>query len=159
MGVAGSGKTTVGRLLAERKDWTYLDADDLHPQSNVDKMASGVALTDEDRFPWLETVRDRLDAVLVAEGSAVLACSALKRRYRDVLRKASGRVTFVHLDARRDELVDRLAGRSAHFFPAALLDSQFAALEPPGGDEPAVAVSVAQPPEVVVDTVCALLTT
>lgn len=135
MGVSGCGKSTIAEAVASRADWLHLDADAFHPQSNIDKMSAGVPLTDDDRFPWLECIRGELDAVVAAGNSAVLACSALKRTYRDVLRSGGAPVRFAYLRASKEELVGRISGRGGHFFPAALLDSQFAALEEPGADE------------------------
>jgi gluconokinase len=130
MGVAGSGKTTVGLRLASLLDARFVDADDVHPPTNVEKMASGVPLTDADRAPWLRRLRDEL----AGDGSTVVTCSALKRRYRDVLR-AAGEVTFVFLDIDRDAVIERVAGRDGHFMKADMVDSQFADLEPPQADE------------------------
>ena len=127
MGVSGSGKSTVGEALANVLHWPFLDADDFHPQANVDKMARGEPLTDDDRWPWL----DRLAAELAARGgNAVLACSALKRAYRERLARA-GDVRFVHLHGDRDTIAARLRSRQHRYMPATLLDSQFATLETP----------------------------
>jgi gluconokinase len=132
MGVAGAGKTTVGRLLAGELGWEFYDADDFHPPANVEKMRRGVALSDEDRRPWLEAlgalVRDRL-----ARGrSAVLACSALRESYRRDYLLAGGRVALFYLKVGRDTIRQRLSERPGHFMNPDLLDSQFAALEEPG---------------------------
>ncbi len=127
-GVSGCGKTTVGRALAERLGVPFLDADDFHPPANLAKMRSGIPLDDEDRLPWLDT----LGRELAARESVVLACSALKRRYRDRLRELAGPVDFVVLTVPRDELERRMRERE-HFMPHGLLDSQLADLEP-GGD-------------------------
>lgn len=140
MGVAGSGKTTLGAALAAQFGAPFVDADDLHPAANVAKMARGEALGDADRAPWLERVAEAL-----AGGPVVVACSALKRAYRDRLRRAGG-VRFLHLDAPREVLAARLAGRRGHFMPASLLDSQLATLEVPGPDE-AVTLDASLPPE------------
>lgn len=130
MGVAGSGKTTVGELLAGRLDARFVDADAAHPPENVAKMAAGVPLTDDDRAPWLVRMRDEL-----ASGrSVVVTCSALKRRYRDVLREAGG-VTFVFLDADREVVRTRVDRRRGHFMKAEMVDGQFADLERPQADE------------------------
>ena len=146
MGVAGSGKTTVGELLAARLGWTFVDADWLHPEANVEKMRSGIPLTDEDRAPWLAAVAARMDELRSAGRSGVIACSALKRRYRDVLRGNTGDVRFVHLSGPRETLASRIASRDHPYMPAALLDSQLAALEAPGADEAAIAVPIEGPP-------------
>ena len=130
-GVSGSGKTTVGRLLADRLGWPFADGDSFHPAASVAKMAAGIPLTDDDRWPWLAAIGAWMDARIAAGGSGVVACSALKRRYRDVLRQGRPEVRLVFLDVSRDEDLARLRARSGHFFPAALMDSQFADLEPP----------------------------
>lgn len=143
MGVSGCGKSTVGALLAARLGVPFLDADDLHPRSNVDKMAAGVPLTDEDRWPWLRLVGQ---ALAEAPAGAVVACSALRRAYRDVLREAAPGVRFVHLAGTREQLAARLSHRLDHFMPAALLDTQLATLEVPGDDEGAVVLDVSSTP-------------
>jgi len=130
MGVSGSGKTTVGRELAQSLGWRFLDGDDFHPQANVDKMAVGIALDDDDRWPWLDRLADEMRGILARGDSAVLACSALKQAYRDRLARA-GDVRFVYLHGDRATIASRLAGRKHRYMPADLLDSQFATLEPP----------------------------
>jgi gluconokinase len=134
-GVAGSGKTTVGTLLARLLHWRFADADAFHSKASVAKMRSGVPLTDKDREPWLRAIADWIDATSAAGESGVLACSALKRSYRDALLSGHPAATMVFLEVDRDVLVRRLTGRSGHFFPEELLDSQLAILEPPGPDE------------------------
>lgn len=141
MGVSGSGKTTVGTLLAERIGVAFEDADDLHPQANVTKMAAGHPLTDEDRAPWLEAVAGWLHE----HPDGVIACSALRRRYRDVLRGPD--VLFALLDGPREVLESRVDHRQGHFMPASLLDSQLATLERPDADENAVTVDLRLTPE------------
>lgn len=131
MGVSGSGKSTVGRMVAERAGCRFEDADDFHPAANREKMSSGVALDDADRMPWLEALRDHIREVNGRGETLVLACSALKRRYREVLREAGPQVVFVYLKVSRETLTDRLRKRDDHFFPAALLESQLETLEPP----------------------------
>lgn len=150
MGVAGCGKSTVAGLLADRFGWPLGEADDWHPAANVAAMTAGIPLTDADRAPWLLAVRDWIDA---QAGDCVLTCSALRRPYRDVLRTASARVRFVHLDGSRDELAARLAARTGHFMPPSLLDSQLAALEPLGADEDGVVVGITGAPAEVADRV------
>lgn len=141
MGVSGCGKSSVGEALGRLLDVPYFDGDDLHPAENVAKMAAGVPLTDADRWPWL----DRVAAVLAGQAPVIVGCSALKRAYRDRIRAgAGGPVRFVHLAGSRPVIEARMAARTGHFMPAALLDSQFAALEPPGPDE-AVTLDVARP--------------
>lgn len=155
MGVSGAGKSTVAHLLANRLGWTFVEAEDFHPQSTIDKMARGRQLTDEDRGPWLAAVAGWIDGRLRAGDSAVLACPAYKRSYRDVLR-APG-VVFVHLTGDRELLLGRIAGRHGHFRPAELLDAQLADLQPPGDDEHAVTVDVSPGPSQIVDEILALL--
>jgi gluconokinase len=134
-GVAGSGKTTVGALLAGRLHWRFADADTFHPAANIAKMHAGIPLTDEDRQPWLRAVGDWIDARVAAGESAVVTCSALKRAYRDELLDRRPDATLVFLMVSRDELERRLLSRPGHFFPEKLLDSQLAALQPPAPDE------------------------
>jgi gluconokinase len=148
MGVAGCGKSTVAELLADRLGWPLGEADDWHPAANVAAMTAGTALTDADRAPWLLAVRDWIDA---QDGDCVLTCSALRRSYRDVLRTAAARVRFVHLAGSREQLAERLAARTGHFMPPALLDSQLATLEPLGADEDGVVVPVDGTPVEVAD--------
>lgn len=136
MGVSGSGKSTVAAQLAGRIGLSYLDGDDLHPQSNVDKMHAGTPLDDDDRWPWLDRVAEALNAQSDAKGGVVLACSALKRSYRDRLRAGTGgRVRFAFLDVDFGEIEARLKKRVHHFMPPQLLQSQFDTLERPGADE------------------------
>ena len=148
MGVSGCGKSSVGAALAQGVGGCFVDGDDLHPASNVAKMASGEPLTDADRMPWLALVGDALAA---ARGSAiVLGCSALKRAYREAIAAAAGKpVVFVHLRGAKAVIAARVAARE-HFMPTSLLDSQFDTLEPPGPDEAAVDVDVDQPFDAVV---------
>ena len=143
MGVSGSGKSTIGRSVAEHLGWAYEEGDSLHPAANIAKMAGGHPLTDADRAPWLGLVAAWIEHRLDAGASGVITCSALKRRYRDRLR-APG-VTFVYLAGTRAQLLPRMQQRSGHFMPAALLDSQLADLEPPGPDEAVLTVDVDQP--------------
>jgi gluconokinase len=140
MGVSGSGKSTIGEPLAERLGWPFFDADEFHPPANVAKMASGVPLTDADRWPWLAL----LNAKLKGEENAVLACSALKQSYRDALAKDLADCRFVHLRGSIELIRARLAERQHRYMPASLLDSQFATLEPP---RDAIEVDIGQAPE------------
>ena len=143
MGVSGCGKTSVGQALAERGQITFLDGDDLHPAENIAKMSRGAPLNDADRAPWLAEVGRKLAG---HEGRVVIGCSALKRSYRDIIRLHAGApVTFLHLAAPRAVLAKRVANRPGHFMPAALLDSQFAALEQLHADEAGVVISIDQP--------------
>lgn len=157
MGVSAAGKSSVGRALAVRLATPFRDADDLHPPENIAKMASGAPLTDEDRWPWLERVGGELAAAAAAGSGVVMACSALKRSYRDVLRAANPSCVFVHLTASRAVLEGRIAARASHFMPSALLDSQLAALEPLAADEPGVTIDVSPPVEEIVDATAAAL--
>ena len=138
MGVSGAGKSTVARRLAEQLRWDFAEGDELHPAANVAKMAAGQPLTDADRHPWLLLVASWIDSQLEARRSGVITCSALKRGYRDVLRRTE--VVFVYLEVSRAELARRVQARAGHFMPASLLDSQLDALEPPGGDERALRI-------------------
>ena len=148
MGVSGSGKTTVGTLLASDLNVPFIDADDLHPAANKEKMASGHPLTDDDRWPWLALVGD---ALRDAGNGVVVACSALKRSYRDAIRTQAPDVRFVYLEGSREVLADRLAKRRGHFMPPGLLDSQLATLEPLQSDEAGVTVPIDIPPAEIVD--------
>lgn len=142
MGVAGSGKSTVGEALARQLGATYYDGDDLHPQSNIEKMSRGEPLTDDDRWPWLTKVGERLGE---ADGMLIIGCSALKRAYRDHIReKAGAPVVFIHLAGSRKVIESRMGARTGHFMPTSLLDSQFATLEVPSADEHAVTVDIDQ---------------
>ncbi|HTT51861.1 MAG TPA: gluconokinase [Streptosporangiaceae bacterium] len=153
-GVAASGKTTVGKLVAGRLGWPFTDADALHPAANVAKMHAGRALDDRDRRPWMAAVTERIDGYLEAGQSAVLACSLLKRYYRDQLTADRPTVRIVFLEVSREQLAARLGSRSGHFFPAALLDSQLADLEPPQPSERLLVVTeTGQPPAAIADDV------
>lgn len=143
MGVAGCGKSTVGAALARRLGKPFLDADDFHPAANVAKMSMGVPLTDDDRWPWLDRLAQALRDEAERAGMAVAGCSALRRAYRQRLITTAGEpILFVFLQGSRDIIAERMAKRSGHFMPAALLDSQFATLEPPGADEDALVVDI-----------------
>lgn len=140
MGVSGSGKSTVGAMLAQQLEVPFVDADDLHTTSNVDKMGRGVPLTDADRWPWLVTVGDVL--AQHDDTGVVVACSSLRRSYRDVIRSRAASTVFVYLHADRDVLVRRLSARQHHFMPASLLDSQVETLEPLQHDERGIQIDV-----------------
>ncbi len=144
MGVSGSGKTTVAALLAGQLGWDLSEGDDMHPEANVEKMRAGHPLTDDDRWPWLETVASWIAEHTMAGVPGIITCSALKRIYRDVLR--GNHVVFVHLVGSRDQIGRRMAARQGHYMPAALLDSQIATLEPPGPDENVLVVDVGRKP-------------
>ena len=139
-GVSGSGKTTMGAMLADRLGWPFADADDFHPAANVEKMRAGIPLTDEDRWPWLRAIEAWMDERIAAGESAVLGCSALKRSYRDMLIGDRPQAQMVFLDVAPEELARRLAGRHGHFFPEKLLGSQLDALDPPQPDEHVISV-------------------
>jgi len=156
MGVAGSGKTTVGVMLAERLGredstrWEFLDADHYHPPANIAKMAAGLPLTDADRAPWLEALHDQLAATLQAGGHPVLACSALKQAYRDQLLEGLPGIVTVYLKGSYEVIWERMAARQGHYMLPAMLRSQFEALEEPEG---ALVVDVELPPEKIVDRI------
>ncbi|MER7742077.1 gluconokinase [Streptomyces sp. NPDC096538] len=156
MGVAGTGKTTIGPLLAARFGVPYAEGDDFHPQSNIAKMSAGTPLTDDDRWPWLDAIGDW--AQQRAGLGGVVSCSALKRSYRDRLRAAAPGVVFVHLTGDRALVEDRMSHRKGHFMPTALLDSQFATLQPLGQDEAGVAVDVTGSPEEITERAATALT-
>lgn len=152
MGVVGAGKTTVGRLLAEKLTWRFADADDFHPPSNVEKIRNGIALDDNDRAPWLRALRQGIDGWSQTGENVVLACSALKQKYRDELR--AGGVQFVHLKGSRETILNRLRSRHGHFASESILDSQFADLEEP---RDAITVIVDDSPEAIADEIIAKL--
>jgi gluconokinase len=148
MGVSGSGKSTVGAALAQRLRVPFEDGDDLHPPANIAKMSAGEALDDHDRHPWLEAIGEWLAAHEATGG--VVSCSALKRKYRDQLRRHVRHLEFVHLEGTREVIAARQATRPGHFMPASLLTSQFATLEPLAPDEAGVVIDVAQPVDTIV---------
>jgi gluconokinase len=157
MGVSGSGKTTVGALLAGRLRWSYAEADDFHPPANVAKMAAGHPLDDADRQPWLQAIADWIDERRAAGEPGVVTCSALKRRYRDFLRADRPEAQVVYLQGTPELIASRLIARHGHFFKAALLDTQFADLEEPSPAEGILTVSVDGTPDEVVDRIIAEL--
>jgi carbohydrate kinase (thermoresistant glucokinase family) len=142
MGVSGSGKTTVGQLLAQRAGWPFLDADDLHPPRNLLKMQAGTPLTDADRWPWLGQVAEWI--AQHANAGCVVACSALKRAYRDLMREADPGLRLVYLQAEREQITERINHRAGHFFPLTLVAAQFADLEPPTPDEDPITIPIGQ---------------
>jgi carbohydrate kinase (thermoresistant glucokinase family) len=150
MGVSGCGKTTIGAALARRLGWDFLEGDALHPPANVAKMAAGTPLEDDDRWPWLRAIAARIDAWRAAGTSGVVACSALKRAYRDILIGPRADVRLVYLRGDKDVIAARLTARRGHFMPPGLLDSQFRTLEAPGTDEHPMTVAVGDPPDVIV---------
>ncbi len=150
MGVSGSGKTTIGTLLAGRLHWDYEDADWFHPVANIDKMHRGIALTDEDRLPWLRAIAAWIEETRRAGGHGVVSCSALKRRYRDILVANCPDVRLVYLKGDATLIARRMAARHEHFMPVSLLQSQFDALEEPGPDERPIVVAIDLPPRQIV---------
>jgi carbohydrate kinase (thermoresistant glucokinase family) len=153
MGVSGSGKSTIAAMLAQRMHWVYEDADWFHPQSNIEKMHHGEPLNDEDRWPWLHAIAAWIDATRRAGGHGVVACSALKRSYRDVLIGDRPDVRLVFLKGDRDLIARRIAARADHFMPTTLLESQFATLEEPKADERPIVVSIVPHPREIVETI------
>ncbi len=150
MGVSGSGKTTIGRLLAQDLGWPFYDGDDFHPQANVDKMRQGIPLTDDDRDSWLTALRHQIDTLIDNRQPAVLACSALKQAYRDRLGGDRPKVHFIYLQGDSALIRQRLQKRQGHFMKADLLASQFDTLEEPEG---VPAVDIAQAPEAIVGSI------
>lgn len=151
MGVSGSGKSTIAAMLAHRLHWVYEDADWFHPKSNVEKMHHVEPLTDEDRWPWLHSIAAWIDQTRNAGHHGIVACSALKRAYRDILIGARTDVRLVFLKGTRDLIARRIAARDDHFMPASLLDSQFAALELPDPAERPIVVPIEPHPRDIVD--------
>lgn len=154
-GVSGSGKTTVGALLAGRLGWVFEDGDALHPAANVAKMRAGHPLTDQDRKPWLAAIGRWMDERIAAGQSAVVACSALKRAYRDTLRAGRPGLLLVFLAISHESAAARLTARHGHFFPARLLDSQFRDLQPPDPAEAAMVLDAGRPPDELVARIVA----
>ena len=154
MGVAGSGKTTVGRLLAARLQWPFRDADDFHPPRNREKMRRGIPLNDDDRRPWLDALRASLCHTTVGGTNAVYACSSLKRSYREELATDTGEVKFIYLNGAHQLIAERLIGRKGHFFNPALLQTQFDDLEEPTN---ALEVDVTPPPESIAESIITAL--
>ena len=157
MGVSGSGKSTIADRLAARLAWRYEDGDKFHPPANVAKMSAGQPLTDEDRWPWLQAIADEIDRLAASGQRAVVACSALKRSYRDNLVHGRGEVRIVFLNGTQDLIASRLAARKGHFMPPGLLASQFKTLEPPLPDERPISVSIDAPVEAIVDDIVSQL--
>ena len=149
MGTTGAGKTTVGSLLASRLDWHFADADDYHPDANIEKMSAGAALDDAEREPWLQAMREAIEHWLEAGQDAVLACSALKRSYREKLGLGRG-ILYVYLKGSFDQIEARIESRSDHFAKKELLASQFETLEEPAPDEPAIVVPISGTPDQIV---------
>jgi gluconokinase len=131
MGVSGSGKSTVGRLLAQRLDWTYFEGDEFHSAGNIDKMSKGIALDDDDRMPWLASIKEVIDKCVKRGSDAVIACSALRREYRRVLTARVSDIHFVYLEGDPDTIRERINSRDRHYMKATMLESQFSSLEKP----------------------------
>jgi gluconokinase len=157
MGVSGCGKSTIASMLAHRLHWIYEDGDWFHPPSNIEKMHGGQPLTGDDRWPWLHAIAAWIDATRRVGNHGIIACSALKRAYRNVLVGERRDVALVYLKGDRDLIARRLAARDGHFMPATLLDSQFAALEEPQTDEHPIVVSIVPHPREIVESVVAKL--
>ncbi len=157
MGVSGCGKTSVGRQVAQAMAIEFIEGDELHPPRNVAQMAAGTPLTDDDRADWLATIAHRLGQAHAAGCGLVVSCSALKRRYRDVLRAQCPGLRFVHLHGSAALLHQRLSARTGHYMPPSLLNSQLATLEPPDADEGAIGVDIDPSPDQVASTVLARL--
>jgi gluconokinase len=157
MGVSGSGKSTIGRELADRLGWQFVDGDDLHPVANVAKMRAGRPLDDADRTPWLAAIAAQLAAWIEAQTPGVVACSALKRRYRDAIIGNRPTVRLVFLDGSPALISGRLAARQGHFMPVSLLQSQFATLEPPAADENAISTKIDKTVPAIVDEIVTAL--
>jgi gluconokinase len=153
MGVSGSGKSTIGAGLAKQLSWTFEDGDRFHPASNVAKMSAGHPLTDEDRWPWLQAIADEIDRVCQAGGHIVIACSALRRAYRNVLIRGRDDVRLVFLEGSQTLIADRMTQRKGHFMPTGLLDSQFKTLEPPQPEERPITVSIDAPVDRILDNI------
>lgn len=147
MGVSGTGKSTIGKLLSDRTGWTFYDADDFHPPANIDKMHRGIPLTDSDRLPWLEELQGLISNSLNQQQQGILACSALKYKYRQILCNNHSQVIFIYLRGSYDCIHSRLEAREGHFMSSSLLKSQFAILEEP---QDALVFDVSLPPQSIV---------
>jgi gluconokinase len=157
MGVSGSGKSTIGTLLAAHLQWEFADADRFHPPANVGKMHQGIPLTDEDRWPWRHAIKAWIDKTRTSGRCGVIACSALKRRYRDILVGECADVRLVYLKGSEELIARRIATRHGHFMPLSLLSSQFAALEEPTADERPITISIEPQPREIVTQVLSVL--
>jgi gluconokinase len=155
MGVSGCGKTTVASRLAQRLGWDFAEADAFHSAANVGKMQSGIPLTDADRWPWLDGIAAWIEGKRHEGRHCIVACSALKRAYRERLANGHDDVRFVYLRGAYETIAARMAGRSGHYMPLSLLQSQFDALEEPGADEGALILSIETPPQELVEAIAA----
>ena len=158
MGVSGSGKSTIGNLLAEKIGCAYFDADGFHSEQAIAKMKSGTPLDDRDRLPWLGRIAQKIELLIAEDDSGVIGCSALKRAYRDILVHGRDDIRIVMLDGTKELIAKRLAARKGHFMPPGLLDSQFKTLEPPAPDEQPITVSIDAPVEAIVDAIVGQMT-
>ncbi|WP_431285096.1 gluconokinase [Humitalea sp. 24SJ18S-53] len=157
MGVSGCGKSTIGRLLAERLGWPFEDGDAFHPPANVAKMSTGTPLTDDDRGPWLRAIAARIACARAAGTPVIIGCSALKRAYRDVLRDGHADIRFLHLTGSAELIIARQAARTGHFMPASLIASQFATLEQPETEVDVINLDVgSEPPAIIANAISAL---
>lgn len=159
MGVSGSGKSTIAEGIAERTGWTFAEADDFHPKANIAKMEAGTALTDADRWPWLEALGAWMRERSAAGESTVITCSALRRPYRDLLRTGLDSLDFLHLDGPAAVIRERMGSRKGHFMPPELLQSQLDTLEPLGEDESGIVLDLTRTPDELVDEAVAWLAT
>jgi gluconokinase len=159
MGVSSSGKSTIAKALADRLGWRFADGDDFHPKANVEKQRAGQPLTDDDRWPWLQSIADEIDRVTAEGGRLVVACSALKRVYRDLLVHNRHDIRIVYLDGSKELIAERMAARKNHFMPTSLLDSQFKTLEVPGPDEHPITVSIDNDIDGIIDAIAKQLPT
>ncbi|WP_217450732.1 gluconokinase [Vogesella oryzae] len=147
MGVCGSGKSVIGEKLAQMLGFSFVEGDNFHPAANIQRMEAGTPLTDQDRKQWLETLRDQIARAREQQQPMVLSCSALKRKYRQLLQSGDPTLLFIHLHGKRELIETRMQARADHFMPTTLLDSQLADLEPPAADEPAITIDIDQPVE------------
>ena len=157
MGVCGTGKTSVGQIVASRMGWTFIEGDDLHPAASREKMASGTPLTDDDRWPWLDSIAEAMRTIHAAGGSAVVACSALRQVYRDRLRLSGAEIIFLHLTGDPSLIRQRMENRRGHFMPPGLLASQLETLEEPTAEEHPIIIDASLPVNAIVDDVLAHL--
>ncbi|MFA6265723.1 MAG: gluconokinase [Pseudolabrys sp.] len=158
MGVSGAGKSTIAQALSARLGRPLIEGDSLHPPANIAKMSTGTPLTDGDRLPWLKAIAARIDDARKTRQPVIVTCSALKRPYREILTDGHDDVGFVYLRGTRDLIASRLDARTNHFMPPGLLDSQFAALQEPGDDEPTIAIAIDATPAQIVDKIVARFT-
>ena len=153
MGVSGAGKSTIGEMLSQRLHRPLIEGDSLHPASNIAKMSQGIPLGDDDRLPWLKAIAARIDEARQSRKAVIVTCSALKRAYREILTGGHDDVGFVYLRGAKDLIASRLKARTNHFMPPGLLDSQFAALQEPGEDEPTLAIAIDAAPAEIADRI------